>query len=365
MKISVKSSVACAMLATSLTVAAVPLFDPNSLLIVNDQTIYEYNTNGDVLSTLEVPMGFNAEQVRDITILENGRLAVFNGTFAPELNVYDGNYWESYQIDGWSTPNNLTYGGIANVGEVVFLTDGSTFGGEAKGLIAFNEQSLTHQRFIDTSDYIDITLGADNQLYALRNFYGDVDVFDPLSLELVRSVDLGHLSSSRSVTANAAGEIYMVSWNGYVAQYDESGNLMQTLDIGGGLHDIDINDQGALLIGSWNGAFYLTDESLTTYQSFAMPASNVFVAFASPVRFTPPIEPPVLVGSHYRHGRTIYTTLNWSTEAQGVDVYLNGELLDTFSGVNEATYAFFKKYAQVFMVCNMGTEDCSATYVAN
>ena len=226
--------------------------------------------------------------------------------------VYDGTWWESYQVEGWSTVNNLTYGGIANVGDVVFLTDNNTAGASERGLIAFNESSITSERIIDSSDYIDITLGADNLLYALRNFYGDVDVFDPLSYELIRSVDLGHLSSSRSVTASANGNIYMASWNGYVARYDAAGEVLETLDIGGGLHDIDINNQGDILVGSWNGEYYLTDESLTAFQAFTAPENNVFVAFASPVKFTPPLDPPVLTAKHRIKPRKIVTILKWT-----------------------------------------------------
>jgi hypothetical protein len=363
MKIPLLST--CALVATSLTASAYPEFDPNSHLIVGGQTVYEYDRYGQLLSTTDVPMSMDGGQVRDILILENGRLAVFNGTFAPELNVFDGTWWESYQIDGWSSANNMSYGGIANVGDVVYLTDTNTYGAPEKGVIAFNESSISSEWITESSDYIDITLGADNLLYALRNFYGDVDVFDPLSHELVRSVDLGHFSSSRSVTANPAGDIFMASWNGYVARYDASGVLLETLDIGGGLHDIDINNQGDILVGSWNGEYYLTDESLATYQAFAAPENNVFVAFATPVKFTPPLEPPVLTGSHYRHGRNIITTLNWTTEAEAVDVYFNGELLETFNGVESATYRFFKKITQQFVVCNAGTEDCSEPYVSN
>jgi hypothetical protein len=355
-----------ALLAASCTVSALPEFHPDSLLVVSGQTVYEYDRFGQVLSTTEVPVNPSGGQLRDILMLEDGRLAVYNGTFSPELSIFDGAEWEHHQVAGWSSINNITYGGIANVGDLVFLTDTDTAVGEDQGVIIFDQQTDSYVRTFDTRDYIDITLGADNLLYALRNFYGDVDVIDPVSLELIRSVDLGHLSSSRSVTANAEGDIFMVSWSGYVARYDANGVLQVTLDIANGLHDIDINDQGELLVGNnWSDHFYLMDESLTSYQAFTSPDDYVFVAFASPYQFTPPPAAPMLSGSHYRHGRYIYTTLNWETEAEAVDVWYNGDLLETLSGVDTADYQFSKKQAQVFQVCNAGTEDCSEAYLAN
>lgn len=294
-----------------------------------------------------------------------GKLAIFNGTFYPELSVFNGTHWESLNVDGWSTPNNVSYGGITSIGPVVFVTDGYTAsGGEAKGLIAIDldDGSGSSEHFINTSDYIDITLGRDNLLYALRNTYGDVDVIDPATLEIIRSVDLGHTSSSRGVTANAEGMIFMVSWNGYIGHYDASGVLLNTLPIGGNLHDIDIDSNGKITVGSRFGQVYLTDETLSTFTEIPVTGSNTFVSFAS--TSTSP-EPPVLTGTHSKQGRDVLTILSWSTDAPGVDIYFNGQLIESISGERSATYSYFKKVSQTFVVCNTGTADCSSEYIAN
>ena len=124
-------------------------------------------------------------------------------------------------VAGWSIPNNTTYGGIVSIANKVFVTDGFTCnGGEARGIIVIDLNDGTSNRFISDKDYIDIALGGDGLLYALQNTYGALDVIDPVSLAIVRSVALGHTSSSRGVTANANGDIFMASLDGYVAQYD-------------------------------------------------------------------------------------------------------------------------------------------------
>jgi hypothetical protein len=315
------------------------------------------------MTELPIPTNASNEVARDITVLEDGRLAVFNGTFYPELSVYDGSSWQSYLVDGWSTPNNGSYGGITSIGNVVFVTDGYTgSSGEAKGLIAINLEDGESHRFIDTGDYIDITLGKDSLFYALKNTYGAVDVIDPTTLEVIRSVDLGHSSDSRGVTANADGMIYMVSWQGYVGHYDVAGVLLNTLYIGSNLQDIDMDSNGNIIVGDRLGRVYLTHETLSTFDGIQITNSNTFVSFASPVT-TP--EPPVLSGSHRRRGRNIQTTLSWSTDASGIDVYFNGQFVESISGKNTAVYTHFKKLSQVFVVCNAGTTDCSEEYVAN
>jgi hypothetical protein len=343
---------------------AVTDFQADNILISSNNTLYEYNTNGEFISQTAIPV-ISTELARDIIVLENGNLAVYNGTFTPQLSIYNGSDWSGFTVDGWSTVNNSTYGGITNIGDTVLLTDHSTFNdGDTKGIIALDLISNSSQRFIDTNEYIDITLGEDNLIYALRNFYGDLDVIDPITYEILRSLDLGHTSSSRSVTANRDGLIYMVSWSGYIAQYDASGVLIKTLTLGNNTHDIDIDNNGQIAVGGRSGEIYLTDESLNSYTEILVSSSVTFVAFTTPVQYEPTPEPPVLTGSHRKRGRNIVTTLNWSTQATAVDVYFNGDFLETISNTNTARYSYFKKMSQSFMVCNIGTLDCSEIYTS-
>ena len=109
-------------------------------------------------------------------------------------------------------------------------------------------------------------------------------------------------------------------------------------------------------------SFGEVESFVATFEQYCRGSSS---ALLGEVRFNAVPQAPELSGSHYRQGRNIITTLNWVTEAEGVDVYYNGQLLETITAANEATYYYFKKFAQEFMVCNIGTDDCSVTYVAN
>ncbi len=337
-------------------------FAPGNVLVMNDNVLYEYDTIGNLVSQLAVPLSSQGEVARDMAILDDGRLAVFNGTFQPELSIYDGVSWQSTSIPGWSTPNNVTYGGITVYQGDIILTDGMTYnGGEAEGLIRVDAGDFSYQRYAQSTAYIDVAMGQDGLLYALQNTYGDLDVYDPADFTLQRSIDLGHSSSSRGISVNANGEIFMVSLNGYVSHYSAAGELLNTLQVASYLSDIDLDANGNITLGAVYSSAFMTDESLATFTPLALEEGNVFVAFV-PVAAA---APPELVGSHSSQGGWIDTSLTWVAEVSSVDIYLNDVLIETVSGVGSASYRYHKKYSQVYKVCNAGTESCSERYVSN
>ncbi|MEJ2500589.1 MAG: hypothetical protein P8Y65_05585 [Campylobacterales bacterium] len=265
-----------------------------NILVSNDNTLYEYTSSGELLSQMPIPQnssGGSAENARDLIALEDGRIAVYNGTFSPELSVYDGTQWHHFTLEGWSTANIVSYGGIAAVGNKIYLTDSSTAnGGEAKGLVEIDLDNGTTARYFPENEYIDVTLGADGLLYALRNVYGNLDVIDPATLGIVRSVDLGHTSESRAVTANARGDIFMASWNGDVTRYDSTGVVMATLYIDANLGDIELDKTGQLIVSNWSGSVYVTDEALLSYRAIRSDSSYHFSFAASRAPVTVPTQ---------------------------------------------------------------------------
>ena len=337
-------------------------YQPGNTLISSQNVLHEYNSENLLVTQTVIPLNANNETARDLAVLEDGRLAVFNGTFYPELSIYNGSNWQSITVDGWSIPNNASYGGIANIANKVFVTDGYTGGGgEARGLIEINLDNGASNRFITNKDYIDVTLGGDGLLYALQNTYGAVDVVDPTTLTILRSLALGHTSASRGVAANVNGDIFMVSWNGYISRFDTNGTLINSLTIGGNLQDIDLDESGRVIVGSRFGQVYITDQNLSAFTEILAGSMSTFAAIVPPET---PLAAPVLNGSHSRKGRWITTVLNWTSEASAVDIYYNNIHIETLTGTT-ATYKYSKKVSQTFVVCNKGTQDCSETYISN
>jgi len=289
-------------------------YQHGNTLISSQNVLHEYSSDNSLVTQTVIPLNANNEVARNLVVLEDGRLAVFNGTYYTELSIYNGSNWQSITVNGWSIPNNVSYGGITNIANNVYVTDGYTgSGGEARGLIEINLDTGVSNRFITDKDYIDVTLGSDGLLYALQNTYGAVDVVDdPSTLSIIRSVALGHTSTSRGVAANSNGDIFMVSWDGFISRFDTNGTLINTLTIGDDLHDIDLDESGRVIVGSRFGQVYITDQNLSAFTEILASSMSAFAAFVPP---EPPLAAPVLNGSHSRKGHWTTTVLNWASEA--------------------------------------------------
>ena len=198
---------------------------------------------------------------RDIAVLDDGRVAVFNGTFEPILSVYSPkrHEWEHYAAPGWSTINNGTYGGIDAIGERVFVTNMSTSGSPNQGMVVFDlsDASLT---FVSGDGYIDLTVGEDGYVYGFTG--STVDKYDPDTMQVLTEISV---NSGRTVAVNAAGELFIADWSGYVRKYDQSGTQLASLQIGGSFYDISLRQNGDLMLSSRSDDLVMTETDLSTF----------------------------------------------------------------------------------------------------
>ena len=112
------------------------------------------------------------EPGRDLVYDQSGKVHVYTGTFDPALSSYTlaGGGWTQRTHSGWSTFNNVSYGGIGLLGDYVYVTDMTTFSepaDEAKGVVRFNLADGTSARFLETEEPQDLTIGKDGRLYLL------------------------------------------------------------------------------------------------------------------------------------------------------------------------------------------------------
>jgi len=264
-----------------------PVSVPQNILVSAETRIYEYAFDGSLLSEMEIPQspgccGYG----RDLVMLEDGRLALYNGTFEPILSIYDreNGLWSQMSLAGWSTVNSGTAGGIASADGFIYVTDMDTLHGEAVGIVRFDPWNDRAERFLQDEEYEDVTLGLDGMLYCLRNEYGSLDVVDPSSMTVTRSAALGHTSSSRAVAADEDGYIYLASWRGTLSRYSPGGEKLQSVvvdicDYNCNLADIDMATDGSILLGTTNGVLGITDKGLSRISS--LPSPGRFVAFGS------------------------------------------------------------------------------------
>lgn len=95
-----------------------------------------------------------AEVVRDIHVMQDGNVAVYNGTgqaFLSIFNVTTGT-WRHFAEPGLSGSNiDPTVGGLTTTGDYVFLTDIETFDGDPRGIVRVNTVTGQIDRFADSS----------------------------------------------------------------------------------------------------------------------------------------------------------------------------------------------------------------------
>lgn len=297
---------------TSTLSFAGPVGEKN-LLISTQGTVYEYTRDGTLVQSFPVPYpGEIPEDVRDIVLDDSGNVVVYNGTFNPFLSSFDplSTTWTHTTHIGWSTVGNEAYGGIATIDQYIFVTDMRTFGDsgadEAKGIIRFDLQNNSSERFATDIEPKDLNIGLDGLLYAL--FPGgtpggtSINVYDPFSLSFIRSIDLTITfgwNGNESVAINANGDIFVADWFGNLHRIDSNGNLLSTINLCAitsycNLYDVDISADGLVVLGTRFGEVIITNVNFSEVNNFSVGSGAVFVSVV-PLCLEPNLSPTVVI----------------------------------------------------------------------
>ena len=267
----------------SVKTSAAPFTSGNILVSggFSSREIREYTPAGVLVQTLPVAMHPGNQQLRDLVLDESSVLHVYHGTFSPLLRSYSGS-WSSATFAGWSTANNVTYGGIAATDGFVFVTD---MDAPDQGIVRFDTTAgFAATRFADSEEYIDLTIGLDCRLYALRSnsvSTQTVDVFDPLTMSPLGSVVLslgGPAMDLRGIAVAANGGIFAGAWDQNIYHFDTAGQLVNSLATGGLVSDINLNASGDIVAAQWLGQLIMTTTALSSFSSFDPGLANFFVA---------------------------------------------------------------------------------------
>ncbi|MEM1205479.1 MAG: hypothetical protein AAGN66_19775, partial [Acidobacteriota bacterium] len=249
--------------------------------------IREYTVDGTLVQSIPVPAHPSNEQLRDLVLDESGTLHVYHGTFNPRLRTWNGAFFNDHQAAGWSTVNNITYGGLVATGGYVFATDMDTQFREDMGIVRFDtNDGFSFVRFADTQEYRDLAFGLDCRLYALREpstGVQTVDVFDPLTMQSLGSVALsiGGPIDVRAIAVDASGQIYGGAWDRNLYRFDASGTLVATLDTGGFVQDIALDVSGRIAGSHWLGGLFFTTTAFAPPTGFDPGIANNFIAWVS------------------------------------------------------------------------------------
>jgi len=283
------------------------VFTPGNILVSNsplttgDPKLFEYTPFGQLVQEFDIP-AFEVGGARDLVMDSQANVQIYNGTFDPRLSTFDPHkipttdevrgFLSHAEFEGWSTANNATFGGIAATGEFAFAADVRTNDDTAaqRGIVRYDIDAGTFERFhSQQGDIIDLNIGLDGLLYVLGPA-GDptgttVHKYHPVTMELLAEITLP--ASHRAIAVDANGDIFAVDPDIY--RYDNDGVLQgtpldaKTID---GLADIDIDQDGRLLIAASDGHILMTDRHFTGLFTFLTRQSDGqnFAAFVSPSR---------------------------------------------------------------------------------
>jgi hypothetical protein len=265
------------------------VIDPDNILVTYFQSIREYTRDGTLVQSIPVPYPDEprpgTEWLKDVAMLADGRMAVFNGTFSPYMSIFNpaSNSWSHSTVEGWRVGNNVGLSGIGAYGTRVFANDQDfvSFIGD-EGMVVFDADTGTGNRFEPRFGTRDVNIGADGKLYSIGARFVSQDsiyVYDPITLEMERTLAHPNEVNPTSVAADADGNIYIVQSH-QVRKTAPNGDLIEIINLPTFFSsDIDIAPDGTVLIGSHVDGVFITDLSFSEYTQIPVPG-NARVGFA-------------------------------------------------------------------------------------
>ncbi len=270
---------------------AIPLTEGN-LVFQSNNTIMEFTRDGQLVQSFPIPAPVPewsiSESARDIVVLNNSHIFVYNGTFDPYLSILDltTDTWTHRKDPGMWTVNNTSYGGIAVNENYAFVTSTGPDYYNPNGVVRFDLHSTASLAINADLFAIDLNLGLDNSLYVLTGGGRDIIVYDPESMEQTGSINLydilGH-TNHRNIAVNAAGEIFIADSAGNVQKIDRDGNILkQTRACGYGtscwLYDIDVDKNGTVITNSRSGEIFIMNSDFENITHFNTSISYGFTS---------------------------------------------------------------------------------------
>jgi len=126
---------------------------PGNLLVaeLDSGNLHEFTTSGTLVQTFNIPNPNSSfTDLRDVVVNSSGDVFAFSGTFDPTLATLTPSTGliTRDSFDGWSTTNNVSFGGIGALGRHVYVTDTSTSGsGSPFGIVQFDTLGGNTVRF--------------------------------------------------------------------------------------------------------------------------------------------------------------------------------------------------------------------------
>jgi hypothetical protein len=254
------------------------------LLLTQGEELQERELDGTLVNTTVVPLeGGTEEELRELTHWD-GVTYLYRGTFSPTMTYYDDDLadWVHEPFAGWSTVNNVSYGGLAHTEDWGWATDMITSGKPEIGLVRFSLLGLPTERVMDGEEYIDVFAGLDGLVYGLQSNGDTVDVIDPGTGLPIDVIALA--APARAIAVAEDGTIFGAAFDGNIYMLDATGGLLMSLAAGiESLVDVDLASDGTIAASSSLGNVVVVEPGLGAITwSFDAGPDETFLEFLDP-----------------------------------------------------------------------------------
>jgi adhesin/invasin len=242
----------------------------------------EVNQAGKVLLTVPIPPvpGEKPTGAGSIAGDANGNVYVYDGVLTHDIAVYNlaTHRWSQLNYGGWASHEDY---GLALDGQYAYTGSSTGQSGNAtEGIIRFDLTTGYPTSFNSYGvDLADANIGLDGYLYALY-FNGDtVYKIDPITMDLVSSVNLPD-RTYEGIAVNATGDIFAVENNGTVDHFNSAGQLLGSIALSNGVRSgssIAIGPDGTLAVGFSSGAIVRMTSAFTNVTNLASGGAVSFV----------------------------------------------------------------------------------------
>lgn len=204
------------------------------------------------------------EDVVDLLFTGDGSVHVYNGTSAPYLSSLSNGSWKHAFGKGFSSTNvGDRTGGMASIGDGIYLADQRQRGDLTQGIVRASLTSGTSARFSNDA-FIDLAAyPSAGLIFALSTNGRTVKLFDTSSFSEVGKIQLTR--PVRSIAVTATGQLYGGGADGKVYRFGSGGespvHLLPPRRIGG---IVDLNAaNGKLVAGGSTGMVLVVNDDLS------------------------------------------------------------------------------------------------------
>ncbi len=226
-----------------------------------DNELLEYSQEGVLVQTIPIewPTGARpqAENTHDLVVLEDGRIAIYNGSVNAALSIYNpnNNTWDHIgPVAGLSgSAADASVGGLASSGNFVYLTDFESFDGDSHGLVRIDTTNGQVTRFAES------TLGS--RLFSMVGGLPQIREFNASDGSLINTLDIAVENTETIISIAFSGtELWLLvsdfQQQRLIKVNPDTGAILENHPLLGTLNNGRIDG-----IAEMNGLIYLSTQS--------------------------------------------------------------------------------------------------------